>query len=217
MGLDFTVVWEGLPYLLLGALVTIEVTVIALVLGSIIGLMAGLARLSKNRYLAGLAAVYVAFIRGTPLLVQLFILYFGLPQMGVKLPAFLCGVIGLSIYSGSYISEIVRGAIQSIDRGQTEAARSLGFSPAQTMRLVVLPQAFLRMLPPLGNEFIALIKNSSLVSLLTIQDLMRAGQRIISITFRSFEVYIAVAVLYFLLTYTMSVITRRMEQALRIQ
>ena len=113
---------------------------------------------------------------------QLFILFFGLPQFGILLPATACGILGLGIYSGSYVSEVVRGAIQSIDPGQTEAARSLGMSRAQAMRKVVLPQAFRRMLPPLGNEAIALIKNSALVSLLTIDDVMREGQRIIVIT-----------------------------------
>ena len=132
-------------------------------------------------------------IRGTPLLVQLFLLFFGLPQFGILLPAFVCAVLGLGLYSGAYVAEIVRGAIQSIDRDQTLAAQSLGMTPRQVMRHVVLPQALLRMIPPLGNEFIALIKNSALVSLLTIPDLMHEGQKIIAVSYRSLEVYLAVA------------------------
>ena len=137
------------------------------------------------------------------------------PQFGILLPAFFCGVIGLGIYSGAYVSEIVRGAIQSIDRGQMEAARSLGMSYATAMRSIILPQALVRMIPPLGNEFIALIKNSALVSLLTIHDLMHEGQKIISVSYRSLEVYLAIAVMYFVLTGLTTLALRRIEQHLR--
>lgn len=145
----------------------------------------------------------------------LFLLFFGLPQLGILLPAFLCGVIGLGIYSGAYVSEIVRGAIQSIDRGQMEAARSIGLSSGQAMRSVILPQAVVRMIPPLGNEFIALIKNSALVSLLTIHDLMHEGQKIISVSYRSLEVYLAIAVMYFVLTGLTTLALRKIETRLR--
>ena len=158
---------------------------------------------------------HVAAIRGTPLLVQLFILFFGLPHFGILLPAFVCGVLGLGVYSGAYVSEIVRGSIQSIDKGQTMAALSLGMTPAQAMRQIVLPQAVVRMIPPLGNEFIALIKNSALVSLLTIHDVMHEGQKIISVSYRSLEVYLAIAVVYFVLTGTMTLVLRHFEQRLR--
>lgn len=146
---------------------------------------------------------------------QLFLLFFGLPQFGILLPAFLCGVLGLGVYSGAYVSEIVRGAIQSVDRGQAEAARSLGMSAGQAMRSVILPQAVVRMIPPLGNEFIALIKNSALVSLLTIHDLMHEGQKIISVSYRSLEVYLAIAVIYFVLTGLTTLALRRIELRLR--
>jgi polar amino acid transport system permease protein len=154
-------------------------------------------------------------IRGTPLLVQLFLLFFGLPQFGILLPAFFCGVIGLGIYSGAYVSEIVRGAILSLARGQMEAARSLGMPYATAMRSIILPQALVRMIPPLGNEFIALIKNSSLVSLLTITDVMHEGQKIISVSYRSLEVYLAIALIYFILTGVTTLALRRIEQHLR--
>jgi len=201
MELDFSPVWAGVPQLLAGALVTVEITAASLLLGCVMGLLVGIGRLNpKRRVVYALCTAYVAAIRGTPLLVQLFILFFGLPQFGILLPAFVCGVIGLGIYSGAYVSEVVRGAIQSIDKGQMEAARSIGMSSGLAMRTVVLPQAVVRMIPPLGNEFIALIKNSALVSLLTIHDLMHEGQKIISVSYRSLEVYLAIAVVYFILT-----------------
>ena len=216
MELDFSPVWSGLPQLLRGAWVTVEITAVALVLGCVLGLLVGIGRLKPERRIVyGFCTAYVAAIRGTPLLVQLFLLFFGLPQFGILLPAFFCGVIGLGIYSGAYVSEIVRGSIQSIDRGQMEAARSLGMSYGKAMRTIVLPQALVRMIPPLGNEFIALIKNSALVSLLTIHDLMHEGQKIISVSYRSLEVYLAVAVMYFVLTGLTTLALRRIEQKLR--
>lgn len=216
MDLDFSPVWSGWPQLLQGALVTVEVTSVSLLLGCVLGLLIGMGRLHpERRWVYGFCTAYLAVIRGTPLLVQLFILFFGLPQFGIMLPAFLCGVLGLGIYSGAYVSEIVRGAIQSIDRGQMEAARSMGLSSRQAMLNVILPQAVVRMIPPLGNEFIALIKNSALVSLLTIHDLMHEGQKIISVSYRSLEVYLAIALMYFVLTGLTTLALRHVEQRLR--
>jgi len=215
MELDFAPVWAGWPDLLRGALATVEVTAAALGLGCVLGLFGGLGRLEPRRQpLYAVASAYVLLIRGTPLLVQLFILFFGLPQFGIVLPAFACGVIGLGLYAGAYVSEIVRGAIQSIDRGQVLAAQSLGMTERQVMRHVVLPQALVRMIPPLGNEFIALIKNSALVSLLTIPDLMHEGQKIIAVSYRSLEVYLAVAAVYLVLTGTTAWALRRVEHRL---
>ncbi len=215
MELDFSPVWAGWPDLMRGALVTVEITACALVLGCVMGLLIGIGRLNpKNRFIYGICTAYVAAIRGTPLLVQLFILFFGLPQFGIMLPAFACGVLGLGIYSGAYVSEVVRGAIQSIDKGQMEAARSIGMSSGQAMVSVILPQAVVRMIPPLGNEFIALIKNSALVSLLTIHDVMHQGQKIISVSYRSLEVYLAIAVIYFVLTGVTTLLLRHFEKRL---
>ncbi len=216
MSLDFGPVLADWKLLAQGAAVTVEVTAAALVLGCIVGMVVGIGRLnSKNRITYGLCSAYLAFFRGTPLLVQLFIWFFGLPQFGLMLPAFACGVLGLGIYSGAYVSEIVRGAIQSVDRGQEEAARSLGMSRAQAMCKIIIPQAVVRMIPPLGNEFIALIKNSALVSLLTIHDLMHEGQKIISVSYRSLEVYLAVALVYFFLTSAVAYTLRCVEKRLR--
>ncbi|CAJ0722504.1 MULTISPECIES: amino acid ABC transporter permease [Ralstonia] len=216
MELDFSPVWAGWHDILRGALVTVEVTAAALVLGCVLGLLIGIGRLNpRRRFIYGICTVYVTFIRGTPLLVQLFLLFFGLPQFDILLPAFVCGVLGLGVYSGAYVSEIVRGAIQSVDRGQMEAARSIGMSSAQSMRAIILPQAVVRMIPPLGNEFIALIKNSALVSLLTIHDLMHEGQKIISVSYRSLEVYLAIALVYLVLTSAASYLLHRLERNIR--
>jgi polar amino acid transport system permease protein len=216
MTLDFSPVWAGWEALATGAATTIEVTACSLVLGCVLGLLVGIGRLApQRRVVYGICTAYLTFIRGTPLLVQLFILFFGLPQFGIMLPAFACGVLGLGVYSGAYVSEIVRGSIQSVDRGQMEAARSLGMPYRMAMRKVILPQAFVRMIPPLGNEFIALIKNSALVSLLTINDLMHEGEKIISVSYRSLEVYIVIAFIYLILTSATSLVLRRTEKTLR--
>jgi polar amino acid transport system permease protein len=216
MTLDFSPVWAGWEALATGAATTIEVTACSLVLGCVLGLLVGIGRLApQRRVVFGICTAYLTFIRGTPLLVQLFILFFGLPQFGIMLPAFACGVLGLGVYSGAYVSEIVRGSIQSVDRGQMEAARSLGMPYRMAMRKVILPQAFVRMIPPLGNEFIALIKNSALVSLLTIDDLMHEGQKIISVSYRSLEVYLAIALVYLVLTQATNYALHRVERRLR--
>ena len=216
MSLDFSPVLTDWGMLMSGAAVTVEVTAASLLLGCLVGLLVGIGRLNPSRRLVyGLCSAYLVFFRGTPLLVQLFIWFFGLPQFGLMLPAFACGVVGLGLYSGAYVSEIVRGAIQSVDRGQNEAARSLGMSAGQAMRKIIIPQAVVRMIPPLGNEFIALIKNSALVSLLTIHDLMHEGQKIISVSYRSLEVYLAVALIYLVLTSATSGALRLVERRLR--
>jgi polar amino acid transport system permease protein len=216
MTLDFTPAFTDWQALLSGATVTVEVTVCALLLSCLLGLLIGIGRLNPLRRLAyGVSRVYLSCFRGTPLLVQLFIWFFGLPRFGILLPAFACGVLGLGMYSASYVSEIVRGAIQSVDRGQMEAARSLGMSGRQAMFKIILPQAFVRMIPPLGNEFISLIKNSALVSLLTIHDLMHEGQKIISVSYRSLEIYLVIAVIYWLMTTFVTMALRSVELRLK--
>jgi len=181
----------------------------------VVGLLAGLGRLNPQRQpVYAICSADVLLIRGTPLLVKLFLLFFDLPQFGIVLPAFVCGVLGLGLYAGAYVSEIVRGAIQSIDRGQALAAQSLGMTPRQVIRNEVLPRALVRMIPPLGNEFIALLKNSALVSLLTIPDLMHEGQKIIAVSYRSLEVYLAVAFVYLVLTGSTAWALQRIEHRL---
>jgi His/Glu/Gln/Arg/opine family amino acid ABC transporter permease subunit len=205
--LDFMVLFQdgNFSYLLQGLWVTIKMTSMGLALSCSIGLLIGLGRMSSIKSVNLICQAYLAWFRGTPLLVQLMILYYGLAiGLHVDLSATAAGIMGLGMYSGSYVSEIVRGAIQSIDKGQMEAGRSLGLSHWQTMRKVVLPQAIRRMLPTLGNEFIALTKNSSLLSVITVEELMRAGSLIVSNNFRYFEIYLGIAVLYFLVNLMIS-------------
>jgi len=217
MDFDFAPVLHGWRDLAHGALVTVEVSFGAIALGCLVGLFVGLGRLDPRRHVVyALCSAYLTVVRGTPLLVQLFIWFFGLPFFGIELPAFFCGIVGIGMYSGAYVSEIVRGAIQSIDRGQMEAARSLGMPYPMAMRDIVIPQAVIRMIPPLGNEFIAVIKNSSLVSLLTIADVMHEGQKSISVSYRSLEVYLAIALVYFALTNLTGLALRLAERRLAV-
>lgn len=190
--------------LLTGAKLTVQLTAVSVFFGIILGTLTGIARISKTpfRYLA---AAYIDVIRGTPLLVQTFIIFYGLPSLIQRpIPAYFAAVLALSINSGAYVGEIVRAGIQSLDKGQWEAAASLGLSSFQTMRYIILPQAFRRILPPLGNEFIALLKDSSLVSVIALEELVRKGQLIIGRTFRPFEIWLAVAVIFFIMTFTVS-------------
>lgn len=220
MGLDFMVIFEDNNFsaLMQGLWVTVWMTFMALVLSSVLGLLVGLGRMSKNKVLSSLCACYLAWFRGTPLLVQLMILYYGLAiGLQVDLSATMAGVLGLGMYSAAYVSEIVRGAIQSIEKGQMEAGRSLGMSHWQTMLKIILPQAIRRMLPPLCNEFIALTKNSSLLSVITVAELMRAGNLIVSNNFRYFEIYIGIAVLYFIVNYSISKVIGFLEKKMSVE
>lgn len=198
-----------------GAIVTIRITALSIAIGLIIGFLTGLARVWPNVIFRTIAGAYIELIRGTPLLVQIFIVYFGLPALGMNLDPFIAGMIAMGINSGAYVGEIVRGGIESIAKGQMEAARSLGLTYWQAMRYIILPQAIVRILPALGNEFIALLKDSSLVSTIAIAELTRTGQIIITRTFKSFEIWSGVALFYFVMTYAISRIVKYSEKRLR--
>lgn len=216
MEFRWDLVWSSMPTLLSGAKLTVQLTSIAVFFGIIIGTFAGIARLSKGP-LRFLAAAYIDVIRGTPLLVQAFIIFYGIPGLIHRpIPAYLAAVLSLSINSGAYVGEIVRSGIQSVDKGQAEAALSLGMSNYQTMRHIILPQAFRRIVPPLGNEFIALLKDSSLVSVIALEELVRKGQIIIGRTFRPFEVWLAVAMIYFVMTFTVSRLVNYVEKRMNV-
>ena len=208
---------QWLPFLLGGAARTLEVVVMALALGIVCGLAGGLARLARNRVLRAAAGVYVSVVRGTPFVVQLFFIYYGIPQLGIPVPAMLAAVGTLGIYSGAYQTEIVRGAIQSIEHGQSEAARALGLNRYQTLRLIVLPQALLRMLPPLGNEFVSLTKNSALVSLVTVRELFLSAQMVISTTFQNFAIFLTIGAMYYVMTSVVGGATQLMERRLSVR
>ena len=213
MDLDFSIVFKVLPLLLEGAAVTIKITALSVGFGFIIGMIVGVARLAKMSILKWLAMIYIDFIRGTPLLVQIFLIYFALPMItGTRIDPFIAAITACSINSGAYIAEIFRAGIQSIDKGQVEAGRSLGLNWFQTMRYIIMPQAFKRVIPPLGNEFIAMLKDSSLVSVIGFEELTRRGQHIIAKTYSSFEIWMAVAILYLIMTLTISRLVAYLER-----
>lgn len=217
MEFDFSLITSSLPLLLQGAVVTLEITILAVGLGLVFGLVAALAQLSRWTPLRVLAKIYVDFIRGTPLLVQIFIIYFALPVIiGQRIDPFVAAVAACSINSGAYVAEIFRAGIQSIDIGQMRAGLSLGMNWSQTMRYIILPQAFKRIIPPLGNEFIAMLKDSSLVSVIGFEELTRSGQLIISETYGSLEIWSAVAILYLIMTLSITRLVGYIEKRFRI-
>ncbi len=211
--MDFELIEKALPILLLGAGVTIEITAVSVFIGFCIGLFVGIARICKVKVLRILAAIYADCIRGTPLLVQIFLIYFALPILtGQRVEPFVAAVAACGINSGAYVSEIFRAGIQAIDVGQMEAGRSLGLSWWQTMYYVILPQAVRNILPPLGNEFIAMLKDSSLVSVIGFEELTRRGQLIIAQTYGSFEIWSTVAILYLIMTLAISRVVAMLEK-----
>ena len=214
---------RAIPHLLTGAVTTMWITASAVSIGVVIGVIMGLARLSQKTLLRTAARIYIDFLRGTPLLVQIFIIYLGLPNLlsvvlGHPYPinVYVAGIMACGLNSGAYVAEIVRAGIQSIDRGQTEAARSLGMTSWQTMRYVVLPQAFKRIVPPLGNEFIAMLKDTSLLSVIGIEELTRKGQLFIAVTFAPFPVWAGVLLMYLAMTLTISRLVSMTERRLAV-
>jgi polar amino acid transport system permease protein len=198
MNIDF--IKSILPVLLKGSVMTIELTVITIILGSILGIFLALLRLSHNLVLKNLSNFYTWIFRGTPLLLQLFFFYYGLPFVGLELTPFTAAVIGLALNCGAYMAEIIRGGIQSIDKGQFEAAKALGFNYIQTMGKIVLPQTFKVIIPPVGNEFISILKDTSLVSTIAMVELMRSAQQIYATSFDPISVFLTAAILYLIMT-----------------
>jgi arginine/lysine/histidine transport system permease protein len=208
-----------------GAKVTLMLAFFTIILGVIFGLIFCLMRMSRIWALKAIAASYIEFIRGTPFLVQLFLIYYGLPNLGIKLPSFsfmdisfpdfTFAIIALSINSSAYVAEVFRAGIQAIDKGQMEAGRSLGLSHVQTMRLIILPQAFKNVLPALGNEFIIVVKDSSLVSVIGIGELMYSFDTVRGNTFQTFGPLAVVALIYFIMTFTLSKLLGLAERRMR--
>lgn len=211
--MNFELMANSFPLLLAGAAITVEITAMSVTFGLLIGCMIGIARFCSIKPLRYFANVYVDFIRGTPLLVQIFLVYFALPNIiGSRVDPFVAAISACSINSGAYVAEIFRAGIQSIDKGQMEAGRSLGMTWAQTMRYIIMPQAFKRIIPPLGNEFIAMLKDSSLVSVIGFEELTRRGQLIIARTYASFEIWMAVAIIYLIMTFAVARFTGYLER-----
>lgn len=208
--LDFSVLTEYMPALLEGLNMTIQISILSIIFGTIMGILGALCKISKNFLLRSLANVYVEWIRNTPLLIQVLFIYFGLGVF-FNLSPMVASVIALSFFSGAYIAEIIRAGIQSVPRGQKEAAMSIGMTELQAMRLIILPQAIKRILPPLAGQFITLVKDSSLVSVIAVTDLTYVAKNIVTTTFRAFEVWLVIALFYFVLSFTLSIAVRKLE------
>ena len=219
MGFDFkySVMWESVPMLLSGVKLTILITICGLLIGFALGALSGLMKISRTLLFRKIAGVYIESIRGTPIMVQVMFIYFGLPlALGMRIPPIVAGVVAIAVNSGAYIAEIVRGAFQSIERGQTEAGRSIGLTHFQTMYYVIWPQAFRRMIPPLGNQFIISLKDTSLLVVVGVGELTRTGQEIIASNFRAFEVWLTVAIMYLIMTLSLSRVLNYIERKMDI-
>ncbi len=212
-GFDWGAVWYAVPYMLQGALVTLEISVCAMALATLVGLVMGLVSVSRLGVLKGLVRAYVYFVRGTPALVQIFLVYFALPRIGLELSAFTSGVVALAFNSAGFVAEIVRAGLQSIDPGQSEAALSIGMTDRQSILYILLPQSLRRITPPLTNEAITLVKTSSLLSVISISELTRSAQVIVAERFVPFELYAALAVYYLVMISALSWCSEYLEEA----
>ena len=208
----FQSAWASLPTLLRATPTTLGFALGAVLLGLPLGFLVALARLSRFPALRWLSSVFVSFIRGTPLLVQIFVIYYGLPSFGLTLGPVAGGVIALTLNAAAYLSETMRAAILNIPRGQREAATSLGLSPSQTMRLIILPQAARVALPSMSNTLIGLIKDTSLVSVITVVELLRSAQLVIARTFEPFGPYLMAALIYWAVSSLLEVVQRALER-----
>ena len=213
----YSVMWESIPVLMTGVKLTILIAFFGLIFGFLLGSAAGLGKTSRNIFINKLSGIYVESVRGTPLMVQVMFLYFGLPlALGMRVPPLAAGVTAIAVNAGAYIAEIVRGAIQSIDKGQVEAGRSIGLTHFQALVYIIWPQAFKRMIPPLGNQFIISLKDTSLLVFIGVGELTRQGQEIIAVNFRAFEVWLTVAIIYLVMTMFISKMLNVVEKKLEI-
>jgi len=217
MTIDWTIISEYFPIFMKGLQTTILISVVSIILGFVGGILIGMCRISRNRLVYGASTVYVEAFRGTPLLIQIFLIYLGLPQLGIYVDSpLVAGLIALSLNSAAYQSEIFRGGVQSISVGQIEAARSLGMTYNQALFNVVIPQALRNALPPYTNEFITMIKDSSLVMTIGVLELTLRGKLISATTGQSIPVLLFVAILYFVMTFSTSRILRWVERRFAI-
>jgi glutamine transport system permease protein len=215
MDFRFDIIKEYAPYFFQGTLLTIGFSLAGIFFGTILGLFIGLGKMMKNKVLAFPFNFYITIFRGTPLFVQILIIHFGLvPLIIGTTNAVVAGILALSLNSGAYVAEIFRAGIQSIDKGQMEASRSLGMNHVQAMRHVILPQAFKRMIPPLANEFIVLVKDSSLLAVIAAHEIMYWGRAMQGQYYRVWEPYITTALIYLVLTYVLNLLLNYLERKL---
>lgn len=213
--MDFSFLSNYYMFFVNGAKFTIFLAFFTVLIGVMLGVILALMKLSNKKILNIIATAYVEFIRGTPVLVQLYIVFYGLPHIGISLPDFVAGIIALSVNSSAYVAEIIRAGIQAVDKGQMEAARSLGMPPAMSMRYIIIPQAIKNILPALGNEFIVVIKESSIASIIGIHELMYNADTVRGNIFQPFEPLIVAAIMYFLMTFTLSKIIGTFERRMK--
>lgn len=213
---DFKGAWDYLPDLLMGAVITLQLTVVVMLLSLIVGLFVALLRTSRLRLLRVVSAIYVEAIRGTPLLLQLFYIYFVLPAFGISLDPFLAAVFALTLNYSAYMSEVYRAGIQAVARTQTEAAMALGMSRPMVTKIIVLPQAIRIVVPPLGNYFLALFKDTALTSVITVHELMFTGEIIASTNFQHFTVYTIIGLIYLSLSYPGALLVQHLERRAKI-
>ncbi len=206
---------QTMPMLLKGAVITLKLTIVVLPLAVLLGLISCL--LGMTKHFKFISNIYIAIIRGTPIIVQVFFIYFGLTQFfRFRMTAYTAGVISLSMNAGAYLSEIFRGGIQAVNIGQTEAARSLGMSYSSTMRKVILPQAFRIVIPSVVNQFIITLKDTSIISVIGLMDIVMQAKQIIARTYKSFIVWLLVGCVYFVICYTLSKISQYIERRLSV-
>ncbi len=202
-------------YYITGIKVTLLLSLLSLIIGTTLGSLLSLMKLSKSKILSLIASIYIELVRGTPMMVQIAIVYFGsFVLTGVNINGFLAALIAVSLNSAAYVAEIIRSGIQSVDKGQTEASRSLGMSSGQTMRYIILPQAVKNILPTFGNEFVTLIKETSVASTIGVADLMYASKIVQSSSYQPFNPLIIVAIIYFIFTFSLSQLIRIFERRL---
>lgn len=214
--LNFSLVGEFIPFLIKAAVITIQLSLVSIVVGIVLGLVIALMRISKIKVLSYFAQFYIWIIRGTPMLVQLFLVYFGLPQLGIELSPFISSVIALGMNAAAYIAEIYRGGIMSVPAGQTEAAESLGMRYPVIMRKIILPQALRVSVPSLGNQAVMMLKDSSLASLVTVSELMMVAQRFASTNYAFIEFYIVAAGFYLFMTTIFTFVLNKIEHRMSI-
>lgn len=210
--MDLSYLLKYYKFFLEGTANTLMLSLVSILIGLVIGVFLSLMKLSKNKILKGISTAYIEFIRGTPLLVQLYMVYYGIKDI----PMFVAGIIAISLNSSAYIAEIIRAGIGSIDKGQMEAARSLGLDYNTSMREIIIPQAFKNILPALGNEFIVLIKESAIASVIGVQDIMFKVDTIRGITYRPFSPLLVACLIYFTLTFVLSKIMGRFERRMKV-
>lgn len=198
--MDINVLKEMFPIIAKGSIITLELTVFSLIIGSILGIIVALSKLVKNKIIFTLASLYTWLFRGTPIILQLFVLYYGLPAVGIKFTPFEAAILGLSLNSGAYMAEIIRGGILSVDKGQFEACKALGFTYFDTMKRIILPQTVRIIIPSIGNEFITLLKDTSIVSTIAMVEIMRSAQQLYSSSFKPIEAFFIAGCLYLFLT-----------------